>query len=579
MINDTVEAAKLKIGIESDEILRADKELKKLSETVDKTGSEGKGKLKSLQESFSGIASVIPKITGGVTGVALAMSKAFDLGEEGAGLSYAADKFDNLSRSIGVTSDVLMNDLRKATGGIVDDAGLIALANDVIGLGFAKTAEQATRLSTVAGQLGMDMNQLSLALANQTTMRFDQLGVAVDGFDEKLSKFKNQGMDEGEAFLEAFLEQSEAQLEKIGSVLDQDVAKFQRLDATLKNIADTGKQELSPFLADAAEGLDLLLTMNGKINAAFTEQTVYLRDNTSTYEEYIQEVLQAARAGHMITEQQRRYILETIEAGTASEELSAKLDSLGITIDIASETTYRASKATSGWTEEAYAAYRGISLLKDATDGAETSIKDLVPALSDAKTLMGEYTEMLMFTQAATGLTSDQSILLAEKMGLIDENTVVAMGALGELKGQYEDGKLTLEEYTARVDTLNDAIMRMQSKSITLTTEFTEIYTRIENTRGETGGYGEMEEEERALGGTVFAGQPYLTGERGPVPFIPNTDGQIITNDDLVRALTGMRKGSGVVIEAGAIVVQAQSNLDMPYVVDEVMRKVQERLS
>lgn len=577
MITDTVEAAKLKIGVESDEVLTADKNLKKLSETVDKTGAEGKGKLKTLEESFSGIASVIPKITGGITGVGLAMSKAFDLGEEGAGLDYAADKFDNLSRSIGTTSDVLINDLRAATGGIVDDAGLISLANDVIGLGFVKTAEQATRLSVVAGQLNMDMNQLSLTLANKGTQRFDQLGVAVEGFDEKLQKLKDSGLSDNDAFMEAFLQQSEEQLEKVGSVLDQDVAKFQRLDATLKNIADTGKQELAPFLANAAEGLDLLLTMNGKINAAFTEQAIYIRDNTSSYDEYIQEVLQAARAGHLITEQQRRYILETYEAGNASDEYAAKLDSLGISIDISSQTTYRATKATSGWTDETYAAYRGISLLKDATDDAEVSIKDLVPALSDAKTLMGEYTEMLMFTQAATNLNSDEAILLAEKMGLIDEDTRIAMEALGELKKQYEDNLLTTEEYTDRVNTLNDAIMRMQSKSITLTTEFTEIYTRIENTRGETGGYGGMEEQERALGGTVFSGTPYLTGERGPEPFIPNTDGQIITNDDLVRALTGMRN-NGVVIEAGAIVVQAQNNLDVPFVVDEIFRQVQEKL-
>jgi hypothetical protein len=44
------------------------------------------------------------------------------------------------------------------------------------------------RLSGVAAQLGMDVGEMTLALTNQTTRRFDQLGVSVDGFDERLRR-------------------------------------------------------------------------------------------------------------------------------------------------------------------------------------------------------------------------------------------------------------------------------------------------------------------------------------------------------------------------------------------------------
>ncbi|MBX3005944.1 MAG: hypothetical protein KF821_09000 [Anaerolineales bacterium] len=168
---------------------------------------------------------------GAVAAAGAAAKKVFDLGKEGAQLEYQAQKFDRLALSAGTVSDVLLRDLRAATRGMYSDAQLMGAAGDFMALGLAKTHDEAVRLSAVASALNMNMNQLVLTLTNQTTMRFDALGVAVDGFDTKLNALVASGMSANDAFTEAFLQQAEEQIERVGHAADSTLGSFQRLEA------------------------------------------------------------------------------------------------------------------------------------------------------------------------------------------------------------------------------------------------------------------------------------------------------------------------------------------------------------
>lgn len=58
-----------------------------------------------------------------------------------------------------------------------------------------------------------------------------------------------------------------------------------------------------------------------------------------------------------------------------------------------------------------------------------------------------------------------------------------------------------------------------------------------------------------AHGGPAIKGHPYLIGERGPELFIPNKTGRVISNDELIRALSQMNSGGGgsyTVVEAAS---------------------------
>ena len=185
--------------------------------------------------------------------------KIYEFGRSGAELNYTASMFDRLTGSINESSDIMMVKLRQATGYTLSDMDSMASATDFLSLGLAKTGDQAVRLSRVSGQLGMDMNQLVLTLTNQTKARFDQLHVSVAGFDERLQRLKDTGMDVNDAFTEAFLQQAEMQIENVGSVLDEDISGFMKFEAALSNLADRTKREWSPVFAKLADDVATIL--------------------------------------------------------------------------------------------------------------------------------------------------------------------------------------------------------------------------------------------------------------------------------------------------------------------------------
>ena len=228
------------------------KQLKGITAETDKT-TKATG---NLADGFKSFLSTAGMVAAGVTAGYFALKKFYDIAKQGAELQFVEDRFNRLAESVGTTADVLLGDLREATKGLRSDSELMASATDFMALGFAKTADEAVRLATVAGALNMNMNQLVLTLANQTTMRFDQLGVAVEGFDERLQALKATGMDANAAFQEAFLQQAEAQIGKVGNAADASIGDFMKMEAAFKNLGDAIKNDF----AQSVEGVIPLMT-------------------------------------------------------------------------------------------------------------------------------------------------------------------------------------------------------------------------------------------------------------------------------------------------------------------------------
>lgn len=216
----------------------------------------------------------------------MAAKKTFDFAREGAQLDYAQTRFERLAKGAGSMSQVLMNDLRNATRGMYSDAELMASAGDLMALGLAKSHDEAVRLATVAGALDMNMNQLVLTMTNQTTMRFDALGVAVDGFDEKVDALIETGMSAEDAFNEAFLQQAEEQIEKVGHAADTTLGAFKRLSAQGGTAWENFKIQLAKAFEPVVEGLaDFLENSNNVdravslLGATFVQQTRDMQGN------------------------------------------------------------------------------------------------------------------------------------------------------------------------------------------------------------------------------------------------------------------------------------------------------------
>jgi hypothetical protein len=514
-------------------------------------GEESSNAVEGFGGALNGLVGKAALVTGAVVAVSAAMKEVYESAREGAELDYARDKFDALAESIGSTSTALLVDLRDATSGLVSDAELIEGAGQMMALGLAKTHDEAVRLATVAGELDMNMNQLVLTLTNQTTMRFDTLGVSVAGFDEKLQALKDTGMDVQDAFTEAFLQQAEEQIGRIGSVAESSVGGFKMMESGIKNLADAAKANLLGVVAPAIEKIGSYLADQGMIAQAHV-----------TFGNLIED-MEAVGLGTVGLRQQFYTLLGP--NGVIDP------DKLGEFNDMVNE-YYRlvqlAETGTQGWADANYESAAGMAAAQAAAESGAPAIQSVADATNNADAAMRAYSESLLFKIASEGLSEEGALALARAMGLIDQNTVAATEQVNFYQELLDSGIITQRQYNLLVADLADNIENLpEGKNLEVTTnaeEVLDVLAEIEMrkfkpksltvdveldtsavdgyrppTKYGTITYLPSQGMNQAVGGPVTAGQQYNWqeyGYRGEV-FVPSADGFVLSRADAERAL------------------------------------------
>lgn len=405
-----------------------------------------------------------------------ALKQVYQMAEEGAALEYAETRFENLSESIGTTADALMVDLRNATDGMVSDSELVASAADFMALGLANSQEEVVRLSTVAGALGMDMNQLVLTLTNMTTMRFDALGVSVDGFDAKVKKLEESGLSASDAFKEAFLQQAEEQIERVGKVSDTSAGAFKRFGAQVKNVGDNFKMALANTLAPAVDKAATAME-----NAAEKQDVFRLAQELGI--KTTRKVAVESQMGYgVVTE-------SIVTVDKSVEELNAEIERYVHQLTFAKDSLNEIDPYINGMTESTEDAADAAALLaekeaelerilQEATDAIDArgqalqgyfgAITDGARSYEDLQTELGEVnTKMLEL----------EEIIRTGKGKMIDGKWVgvnQAKEALDELKGKAEEIAAKMHEVAAGI-VWDMAMAAVDFKTIT-TGELTALF-------------------------------------------------------------------------------------------------------
>lgn len=536
---------------------KASGEINKVKNEIEGVGKSGKTAEKGVKGFGSSLSSVIGTaalVTGAVASVGLAIREVYEDLKEGAELEYTRTKFDNLAESIGTVSDALLIDLREATRGTVSDAELVSSAANFMALGLADTHDEVVRLTRVAGALGMDMNQLVLTLTNKTTMRFDQLGVAVEGFDEKVKALEASGLSAQEAFSEAFLQQAEEQIERVGDIADTSAGKIMTMESAFKNLGDAIKlsfsdslDQVAPTMATLADGWAQNITLG-------TQMT-----------EIIGKIQDAMKSG-IITSDEYDNIIKEI-SGTNGLAIPTT-EQLTIAQNALNE-IYRDSSVAADQTAESMIAQSiAAKQAEEANKKAATAQQEVADATNNADAAMRSYSESLLFKIASEGLSAEAAYDLAVKMGLVDQNTVAATKQVNIYKQLLDDGIITQAQYNKLVKDLAEDIenlpegkrleidhnidevmedlaelerrkIDMLPVKLSLDTSAIDSYnppakfsTVFYNTtiRGTT----------QAVGGAVQGGAPYTWqeyGYRGEL-FVPSADGFIMSRADAERALS-----------------------------------------
>lgn len=413
---------------------------------------------------------------------------AFDLGKAGAELEYTRQKFDRLAASIGTTGDALMTDLKQATRGMLSDAELVASAADLMSLGLAKSHDEAVRLAKVSSALGMNMNQLVLTLTNQTTMRFDALGVSVAGFDDKVKALVKSGMSAQDAFSEAFLQQAEEQLAKVGDAADTTLGSFKRLEAATENLGNALKTSLTPMLTRAAEAATILIDGGRQIEQALRDHGKEVIYTAMTYEEYTAELDRAAKAaGYMIdelgnlkriqqtgggvafvlvqenyrlTESEREAAIAAHQAAAAIEEQAEKATVATSVIRNMRAATEAAHGAGRNWADSLYEDNDALDAMRKKADDTAEAVRGIALSFSEmtnarlADTLLADLTEAYQEGKISAEEYRAMSAKVAASLGEVSQKQISASTALFTLQQDYAAGRITLEEYIKAVQDL-----------------------------------------------------------------------------------------------------------------------------
>lgn len=206
------------------------------------------GSTRSVQNIKSALTS-IAAVTGTVVAAGYAAKQAWDFAKEGAQLELTAQQFRNVAEDAGYLSEVLLNDLRQATGGLVSDAELMQSGLDIIRLGLAEDQQGVVDLANVVTRLGLDMQQVILTFANNSEMRLDALGLSVADVRQRVEELNATGF-EGDAFDKAVLEGLTAQMELMGDATETTAGQMQILETSVQNLQDAAKRGFAAAFAD-----------------------------------------------------------------------------------------------------------------------------------------------------------------------------------------------------------------------------------------------------------------------------------------------------------------------------------------
>lgn len=167
-----------------------------------------------------------------------------------------------------------LNQLREATGGVIDDVTLMSQSTRLQLLGLADGAQEAgelfatlSQIARITGQsIDSALSTFQLTIANESFMRLDSLGLSVESVKNRVEELKAAGMDASDAFRQAVIEGMSGVVETIGDAATAGETAFARMQVRIQNMT----AELGIFINRGIEAgaqlaeLALLATETGQ---------------------------------------------------------------------------------------------------------------------------------------------------------------------------------------------------------------------------------------------------------------------------------------------------------------------------
>ena len=210
--------------------------------------------------SMGQLATAAGVMAAGFGTVAVGAKKFYDTLKAGADVQAAKFTFDNLTASIGATSDAMLGQLQTSTRGMVSELELMQFANQTVAMGLGSTTEEVGRLAELGSVLGAafrgdavaGMEEFNLLLANQSIPRLDTFGISAGAVRTRIAELQAEfpDMSREAAFTQAVLEEGGKTLDKLGDSSVTAASDFAQFEAALKDARDEVLLELVEAFAD-----------------------------------------------------------------------------------------------------------------------------------------------------------------------------------------------------------------------------------------------------------------------------------------------------------------------------------------
>lgn len=544
-------------------------------------------KYQAIKPKIQAVGMELAKVGAAGAAVGYTTKKIYDFAKSGAQLEYTQTRFERLSKSMGTTGDVLMGQLRDATKGTVSDMKLAEQAANMFQLGLAGSSEEAIRLSKIQTALGMDTGELTLALANQSKRRLDQLGLSLTKFNEIEAKLKGKGMSKEAAFREAFMQTAEYTIGTTGNMADTNLGQFQRLEAGLANVWNQVKLAAPDMNMGWLFGGDTVAQTTGKVGMFMNGVASLMKGDTVIDWQKVMSgqdswISAPTKQNPLLTPDalKKQYTGTTYTpGGGAPGSVTAKRE--GVSASQNAQDNYKRARGIITDTEKAAAAQtsedtqqvtqdymalteQGMKLTK-MSDDYSGSLGELNVKLQEQNDLMDKYSkygdtskkyqeakanadaikanitqvqnaQAQQTTQVAFGGLDKQNIDpktyfdTASALGLMSTQSAKVATAQDLMNKQLEAGKISSTQYASMVKGLSSALASMDNQKITTYLDI--IITK----KGDVSGVGadvanrtgsRYGGEQLAGGGTNIAPGVYSVGEIGEEGLHIAKDGRV----------------------------------------------------
>jgi len=493
-----------------------DRKLRIIIEGEDRSGGKT---LRGLQKDIDGVKLSTTAMAAAAVAAGVAIKKAFDLGEAGAGLQRLEQAGHDLAVSMDADFEEIVSAIKAASLDTVATTDIIAAANRAMMLQLGADADQLANLMQVAAFRGRAMgltttqafNDIVTGIGRMSPLVLDNLGIIVDAESRYQAWADKMGIatdaidavTKRQILFEGVLEDGNRQLADAGGLALDDAAKFERFHAVVSDAADAFKQKLTPAMAAAADVLYYILRDDKAALETLKDQETQIIATANSYEDYLKIRLEGLEAARLIGVTEAEQVAALYDASLAVNELemrygeltSAKLDELAISHDLginwiantaalldqasALDTVYNSlgiltpaqweqKRAQDVTVNSAVAMAEHMLLVKDAlgetsgaASGAASEIRSVALAMGEVSTARLAAEAIDAINQAwEDGLISEQeykSLMteVATSMQGLPAAQATASMALFDLKQDLEEGKLSAEGFVDKVRDLD----------------------------------------------------------------------------------------------------------------------------